>query len=263
MRLRLLTVVVAVAVLVGPAYAWPAGCDGASSRREAASVAPVGSGLVTFIGASASDGYGLGGEVTLSRTFHANLAAPGYECRNFATGEFLKLNLDEREVIVREALAKKPDLVVAVDFLFWYAYGMTPNDEVRMRRFESGLEMLGRFNCPMVVGDIPDVQAAEKVVPMIRLVLPSPDFLRRANRRLWEWVNARDRLLPTLVLPLANAMTAQMAGAPLRIGDREHPTIGLLQKDQLHPTLEGHRVLCELLQQTLIDGNLFRRDDFK
>jgi hypothetical protein len=263
MRLRLL-VVAALVLAAGTAKAMPAGCQSSSSRHESVSAVPaVPGGCVVFIGASVSDGHGLGGEVCLSRTFEASLAVPGYACENFSTGKFMDLTSQEREALVQAALVKEPDLVVAVDFLFWFAHFVALGDEGRLQKFEAGLELLSRFTCPMVVGDLPDVREATKEFPLLGFALPSRPFLERANGRLREWVRERNLTKPTLLIPLADAVAAQMAGTPLLIGVREFETGKLLQRDRLHPSAEGHQVLCVLLQQTLIDGKLFHHGHFK
>ena len=257
--------VVAVALLLaaGTANAMPTGCQGTSAHREPASVISTTSTGIAFIGASASDGFQLGDDVCLANTFGSRLLTGGYQSNNYADGNFFKLPEEDRGKLVDKAIASEPGVVVAADFLFWYVHCMSTGGKSREEYFEGGLSQLSRFMCPVLVGDIPDVKKAAEKTPLIRFVLPPPEFLQKANKRLREWVRERNLTRPTLIIPLADAVAAQMEESPLRIGDREYATTGLLQEDRLHPTYEGQVMLCRLVQQTLVDGRLFRRSDFK
>ncbi len=266
MRKRLVVVpFLAVMLTAGVAFAMPYGCQSSSNKHSAPTVVSAQKRHVVFIGASASDGYKLGTDVCLANTFGDCLATTAYQSLDFSDCDFWKWSDEKRAKMVTEAVAKTDadSVAVAMDFLFWYLHCMPRSDESRRKYFESGLKLLENFSCPLLVGDIPDVSLAAEYVPMLKFALPSPEMRTWANEQVHAWVSKRNLTRPTLLIPLAEAVAAQMAGTPLRIGDRQYPTVGLLQKDHLHPTLDGQIMLCRIVQQTLVDGKLFRRTDFK
>lgn len=265
MRIRA-SVISALAVVLsitGVALAAPYGCQSSSVERSAPPTVSLQKRHIVFVGASASDGYKLGADVCMANTFGAQLAVGGYQPLDFSDCDFWKLSDEKRAQMVADAVAAKPNIVVATDFLFWYLHCTPRSEEKKRGNFEKGLKLLEDFICPVLVGDIPDVASAAEHVPMLRFVLPSGAMRIWANERVRAWVDERNLTRPTLLIPLADAVAAQMAGTPLRIGDREYQTVGLLQEDHLHPTFDGQVMLCRLVQQTLIDGKLFRRSDFK
>lgn len=218
---------------------------------------------VVFIGASASSGYKLGPSINLANVFESRLAVSHYNVSNLAAGNFFTMSTAERSEIVEKALTRRPTLVVALDFLFWFAHGAPPDDASRRAAMDEGLRLLERFSCPVILGDIPDVSAAVKQVPMLMLVLPRPATRAWANEHIRQWVSERNKTALTLLVPLADAVAVQMAGKRLCIGDCEYETTDLLQDDRLHPTKEGEVMLCRLIQQVLIDRKLSCLDDFK
>lgn len=262
MRIRAL--VLAFAFFVVPVAAVFAatsrGCQGPTSFEAPA---PTLYDRVVFIGASASSGYKLGAGVNLASVFEDRLAVPHYNVSNLADGTFYVMSTAERNGIVEKALTRQPTLVVALDFLFWFAHGVPPDDASRRAAMDEGLRLLEHFTCPVIVGDIPDVTAATVQVPMLKYVLPKPATRAWANERIRQWVSERNRTSPTLLVPLAEAVAVQMAGGRLSIGGNEYGTDGLLQADRLHPTLAGEIMLCRLIEQTLVDGRLSRPTDFK
>lgn len=260
MRIRSLVAVLGVLLVAGIAYALPSGCEQRLSVKERA---PTIYDRVVFIGASASSGYELGPGVSLASVFEDRLAVAHYNISNLADGKFFMKSTAERSAIVDDALTRKPTLVVALDFLFWFAHGVPSDDASRRAAMDEGLGLLDHFSCPLVVGDLPDVSVAGERTPVIRLVLPSRETLTWANERIRQWVSKRNLTTPTLLVPLADAVAAQLAGASLRIGDREYKTDGLLQADRLHPTKDGEVMLSRLVEQALVAGSLSRPGDFK
>ena len=52
-------------------------------------------------------------------------------------------------------------VVVALDFLFWYAFGeKTRRDPRRARGLEDGLRALEKLECPIVLGNLPNIEHA-------------------------------------------------------------------------------------------------------
>jgi hypothetical protein len=145
------------------------------------------------------------------------------------------------------------DLLLALDFLFWYGYGRVSGgqgeDETKLRlaRFELGLLQLADWKGPVLTGDLPDMHgAAERMLPA--RAIPSVEALKALNERLAAF--AKDR--PNVhVLPL-RAMVKEMkekgVSMPLAAGAVQVPPCGMLQGDGLHPNRIGMAWLCYLLQ---------------
>lgn len=135
-----------------------------------------------------------------------------------------------------ERLAEiSPDVILAIDFLFWFAYGEVDaegaaiRDEAqRERLFESGLALLDAFEAPIVVGDLPDMRGASRRMLSERQV-PAPATIARLNARLREWAASRELVT---VLPLESIRRRELAASP----DEQRRR---LQPDRLHPTFEG------------------------
>ena len=151
-------------------------------------------------------------------------------------------------------LAKKrqADLVVAVDFPFWFAYGYVAGDELksRMQRLEVCLGYLAELKVPVVIGDLPDMQGAAVRMLNPRQV-PSGEVLKQLNARLKKF--AEDNVLITMV-PMAHiAKELKVDGVKLPLEDGVLLTKpgALLQEDQLHVTRLGMALLLFQLQDTL------------
>ena len=167
---------------------------------------------------------------------------------------------------IAAATAHDATLVVGVDFLFWFGYGPLPVHEpdpkaARLAKLEDGLALLEELDCPVVVGDFPDMRGASTTMLPPQLI-PAPEILQALNARLAAWAAARpDRL----VVPLAQTVerlragqTPVLGGVPFRIeGDPR-----LLQADGLHPTLEGLVLMVALAREALVDAGLTRREEW-
>jgi len=164
--------------------------------------------------------------------------------------------------LVEAALAGEPTLVVALDFLFWFGYGLAASEEDRLERLEVGLEMLDQLECPLIVGDFPDMSDA--VGKMIRPAqMPAQETLVALSARVHAWAAERERVI---VLPLAELVTALRSDEPVRMGRHEWPagsTDRLLQRDRLHPTLEGMLGVTLAVDELLVRAKLAREEDFR
>lgn len=137
------------------------------------------------------------------------------------------------KIQVQMALATEPTLVIGLDFLFWYAHGFL-SDEWRRGRLEEGLAQLDRFDCPMLIGDLPNIEfALEGKSPMTGgpLVwpgmLPNADVRAQLNARIHAWAAKRDHVT---IAPMESFVAEAYAGP-----DFEE----LIQVDMLHPTVRG------------------------
>lgn len=202
------------------------------------------------IGASVSDGFcidePMGGPHTrhyrFARYLDAALTGPHGEIRTHANALFFVGPATVGESMVAKALEDKPTVVVAVDFLFWFCYGRLEED-ARLPMLDAGLELLEKFECPIVVGDIPDATAAAGGI-LAHEQVPQPETIAAANRRIQAWAAGRKNVS---LVPLAEFMKNCQANAALKVRDREWPageSRKLLQRDRLHPARHGCAALA-------------------
>ena len=220
------------------------------SRTEPA---PQLSGQVAIIGASASDGFRL--SIGLADALSALVENERLEFADFsASGMFLgPRGQGARQV--DQALALEPALVIAVDFLFWFGYGLVGDEADRLELFEDGAAMLDSFDCPLVIARYPDMSPAIGRMLLAGQV-PDDETLTLLNQRLVEWAEERGDVV---VVPLDSLLDDMRSDRPITVGDRTWPagsTQALLQDDQLHPTLEGELVLAQLILDALADAGL-------
>jgi hypothetical protein len=219
---------------------------------------------IVMIGASASAGFTesepLGGPTTLqlrlNRYLDAALVTSHEPVRNFSSAMFFMQPEGQGQTQSERALQSNPSLLVALDFLFWFCYGDGPTDKDRLQRFEQGLKLLEPFQCPLIVGDLPDASAAAERM-LTADEIPSPAALSAANRRLKEWASARKR---TVIIPLSAFMRNAMANKPLTVHGHtlaEGKTRILLQDDKLHPSPVGCAVLALAIFDSLLSNQSF------
>ena len=155
------------------------------------------------------------------------------------------------------AQSADPTLVLALDFLFWYAYGYrgvdgTPHEGIdsRLALLERGLKELERFDCPGLVFDFPDMSPAADII-LSRSQIPTTSGLAALNARLAEWAAQRDNVH---VLPLASTVEAIRADKGFTIDDLSWPAGSadrFILPDRLHPTTEGTIALTQMAIRTL------------
>jgi len=163
--------------------------------------------------------------------------------------------------MVEAAEAEGPGHVVALDFLFWFAYGSadrqgdplaTDDVDARLANLNHGLQLLESIDVPLVVGDIPDVSGAADVWPIALLrhsQIPSASALAAMNGRVADWAASRAN---TTLIPLAATVERMKQGGPLQLNDHAWPADApLIQFDQLHPTTLGLVALAELTAESL------------
>ena len=152
------------------------------------------------------------------------------------------------------ALAKrrKPDAVVAVDFLFWFAYGYVGRDPERQRRarFEQGLALLDQLEVPLIVGDLPDMRGAATRMLKPQQV-PSKKTLARLNARLRGWARQRGDVTVVPLSELIHELKIDGTVLPLAAGALRTAPLALLQADRLHPTRLGVAFLTYRMQPAL------------
>jgi hypothetical protein len=153
-----------------------------------------------------------------------------------AATTFLFLHAAESlEKQVGTAVASKPTLVVALDALFWFCYGVGVSDDERTARFDSALRQLSRIDAPLIIGDLPDARNAVGGV-LDKTQMPGLAAIARCNQRLQAWAAERKRVV---IFPLSRVMAAASANEELVLaGQRweKGKSRRLVQSDQLHPS---------------------------
>ena len=200
---------------------------------------------VGILGASVSAGYGMfivgpGGDgpgivaVRLSDAIRP-LAPVGSTISDWSTSMFFRDPVSIGKDAVERLAEQSPDVVLAIDFLFWFGYGAVDaqgrpieDDRQRDELFEAGLSLLRRFEVPIIVGDLPDMRGASRRILSLRQI-PEAETLARLNARLRQWAAEHDSVA---VVSLEEIRRAELAG-PARQTRRR------MQADGLHPTFTG------------------------
>jgi hypothetical protein len=145
------------------------------------------------------------------------------------------------------------DLLLALDFLFWYGYGGVPaargEDETKARlaRFELGLAHLAEWEGPVLTGDLPDMHgAAPRMLPPH--AIPSVEALKALNERLASFAKERPNVHVLPLRAMVKEMKEKGVSLPLAAGAVQVPPGGMLQGDGLHPNRIGMAWLGYQLQ---------------
>jgi len=227
---------------------------------------------VAVLGASVTAGWGIttppipgdfgAYPVTMKHIMEGMIEAPHEEVGYFGDTMFFIEPNDVGKELIEQVLEHEPTLVIAVDFLFWFAYGLTGADDdvpaVRLESFELGLALLDKLEAHVIVGDIPDMHASIGKILSARRV-PTPLTINRMNARLREWAMKRPRVsvinVHDIVEDLMRDVEISVANYTWLAGSRSK----LLQQDMLHPTLEG-TVAISLLMVDFIGENGLQTD---
>jgi hypothetical protein len=179
--------------------------------------------------------------------------------RHFTSGFFFANPGPVARSEVDRAIDAQPSLVLALDYLFWFAYG-TVNAEgepmrdgaQRLENLERGLQQLQRIidaGAPIVLGDIPDMR--ESIGRMLsKAQVPSVETIDQSNERIRAWVRERPS---TRLLPLSQIQAGLRGRKPVNLGGREWVStdeVPLLQRNQLHPTFVGTVAIASALIDT-------------
>lgn len=200
---------------------------------------------ISVLGASLSEGYGLepeiGAPVWLGTLVDVAVRPEHRPARQRSNLLFFVDPRGAATESVQEALADEPTLVVALDYLFWFGYGLVDAPAKRMENLEFGLKQLEAFTCPVLVGDLPDMSSAVDGKPQMLQPqqIPPREALDALNARVREWAK-----------PRANVVVFGLAELNARLREnREYHVRGniyfpselpdLFQSDKLHPTVGG------------------------
>ncbi|MFN0206707.1 MAG: hypothetical protein ACKVS6_10405 [Planctomycetota bacterium] len=208
---------------------------------------------VLVIGASASAGFNYQSSTKHPMVRYVNAMVKG-EHRPFhsKSSEMFFLSPDRTgSDQINEAETKKASLVIAVDYLFWFGYGLFKNEDDRLVLLARGLELLEMLECPMVISEIPDMTPAIGIM-LAKEQVPQKETFVKLNTKIREWAATRKNVvlvnLPELLNRLRNGDEVEIRGNKWEKGSTQK----LLQSDNLHPTPEGTAVLALLAMDALV-----------
>lgn len=237
----------------------PAPVDDAERTAVLDRVALVGASATSGFGAVISNDAGTSTLTTLSQVFAAAVnRTPPPVITHLGHIMFFNAPMDIGPDLVSAALDADPTLVIGVDYLFWYGHGSRGRDgrpitdEMdRLDLLDEGLAQLERFECPVVVGDYPDVTPAIGFMISAAQV-PDPDTREILNARVREWAAERPNVI---VLPFAQLVESMRANEGFMAGDRSWPAGSekvLVQPDRLHPTTQGLIAIVQMVVHELL-----------
>jgi hypothetical protein len=187
---------------------------------------------VAVIGASLSAGFGigaslLGGVVTIADVAQASIRADHAAPKNLSSTLVYLNPTGYVDRTMASLVQNPPSSLIALDYLFWSVHGSKSETE-RKQQLEAALAGLEKLNCPILVGDLPDVTAATTgaLAPITPAMMPSPALRDASNARIREWAKAHKNVT---VVPLAELLKSASSSEVQR----------LIQADRLHPTAEG------------------------
>ena len=164
----------------------------------------------------------------------------------------------------------KADLVIAIDFPFWFGYGFggaAKPAEVSKRRMalqKKCLDLLDELECPILLGDYPDMRGAStKMLP--RYMIPNGPTIKALNEQIHAYATKRKNVRLVPFAKYVKRAVSEPQTYPY--GDKKivFPKYYLLQSDRLHATRLGvvvvtTHVLSALPDALAKDSPLLRHD---
>ncbi len=151
---------------------------------------------------------------------------------------------------IENALKLKPTVILTPDYLFWLIYGNYRDEHQRITLLQRGLRMLEKFDCPVVIGNIPNASAAvHKMLAYSQI--PKPETIDKANTIIKKWAQKHDNIC---VIDLAQFMRASNTNTAIKLKHLDYPngdTKDFLQSDNLHATAKGVVAICYSLLEAL------------
>ncbi|MBN1917477.1 MAG: hypothetical protein JW889_06170 [Verrucomicrobia bacterium] len=145
----------------------------------------------------------------------------------------LKTETGPQEVVVTFD-AQPPDVVIGLDFLFWFAYG-DKDAATREVEMQKAFEFLEKLDCPILVGDVPTF------APSFMLdadQIPSAEELEVLNAMIVEWAKEHENVT---VYPLAALVESVRNGEAIELDGKQHTfkPSEIFTIDKLHVTRTG------------------------
>ncbi|MEZ6003575.1 MAG: hypothetical protein R3F33_05250 [Planctomycetota bacterium] len=224
---------------------------------------------VVVMGASVSAGFGLCKDLEvatpLADLWNAALVDEPRPALDLGQNLFFLNPVFTGARLAQTAAEAQPSLVIAVDFLFWYgmSFRWYGEESQRLVGLELGLKELEKLDCPLVIGDFPDVRRALHGTyevtgrPVIfRSMIPEEETRAAMNERVRAWAAERPNVV---LIPLAQILEDMATGQPMVLPGGQQ-LVGtpeeILQQDLLHPRLPATEGLVLKVLDALRESGL-------
>lgn len=207
---------------------------------------------VVVMGASISAGFNTSGMMGLPALNLADvlraMLPDGARVESFADTLLFDEPAARSSRQVTRARKAAPTAIIAVDFPFWWSYGLWFDEADRLAALERGLKMLlearecagapGQPPAPILIALLPDTRGLTGPTVPHPLQTPDADTLARCNQRLCEWAQENEGII---IVPLLEDFNRLRAKEKVEIGETslDPKEVALLQPDGLHTTIEG------------------------
>ena len=223
-----------------------------------------------IVGASLSDGFylpemglpfsGKSKDLGMHHYLQKVRKAGGARILNLGSNWMFVAPVAKGDYQVKKAREAKPTVVFAIDFLFWYLYGneRSRSEEdrklSRLEFFEKGLSKLATFECPVVVGTIPDAERSVGVI-LAPAQYPGAGTIAAANLRLERWFKEHPEMVKVDLAGFhrlaVNDEAIELGGVTVPAGNSRAT---FLQWDLLHPTPRGIETIVKVAVAALKKG---------
>lgn len=207
---------------------------------------------VVVLGASLSAGFGGApvGEL-LDKLLDCE-----HEIQSLADTFFYVSPFEKARDQIQRAAAQRPQVVFALDSLFWFVY-VPASAEQRMARLERGLQLLEPLSAPLLLGDIPHMRDAHPMM-LAPEAIPPAEQLEQFNLRIRDWARSR---VNVVVVPLSDWVAPLLRGEDVVVepGRDPEPSTALMTFDKLHPNEAGVRYILRKLDAA-IEGHFPETD---
>lgn len=248
----LLGFVVAGAAAAQEGTARPGGDPGASSARVAIVGASASAGFSDlFITATTQEARDHNATMKLRFALAPLFAPDRVEFKDCSDVSMFLHPKASAERQIERAMKADPDVVLAIDVMFWFGYSTRGGDQAaRLALQDEGLACLAAIAKPMLLGDYPEMRDIDPRMLAPRAI-PDADTLVALNTRLRAWAAKRPNVR---VFPLSQHLaTLRAENCTVALGDEnfELEPADLLQTDRLHVTRLGMAVLAAHVTQAL------------
>ncbi|MEZ4156472.1 MAG: hypothetical protein R3B52_00640 [Candidatus Paceibacterota bacterium] len=206
---------------------------------------------IVIIGASSSAG-GVWAPA-LDHYLKKILQGPDCQVFNFADAKMSERLVESADSQIRSAKALNPTLVVATDFLFWFAY-RGPVEE-RGERFEQGLSFARNFDCPVLLGDVPDLTDST-ALKLYGVTFPTQAQLDSFNAKVRE--TCKERAGRVFYFPMSSSAIAASRGGCQKLAGKRFNLGSTLWLDGVHPNEHGVSQLSAMVAHVLQYNSLIR-----
>ena len=173
-----------------------------------------------------------------------------------------------------EAREQSPTLLIALDYLFWFGYGKKGVNGTapfrRERRDTTRDWNFWRSGWPNSIGSSARFSLAifptcpkPSATCLGLSQMPAPETLKALNTRLREWAGTHPNVT---IVPVAGMIESMKMNSPFMAGRQQWVQDSherFIQRDNLHPTLDGLIVFTQESMSRLVEADpMIEKDDF-